>query len=118
MPVYHDSFGLRGLQIAGLWDASDKYLWEFYDQIIKTKDVNREKAIAMSQYFDLQVFKKWDDQRSSMDKHLELMDAAKSELPFTPLKCAKAAKYLHAEEYQSPDFNQMITTIIRLLLPA
>ena len=93
MPVYHDSFGLRGLQIAGLWDASDKYLWEFYDQIIKTKDVNREKAIAMSQYFDLQVFKKWDDQRSSMDKHLELMDAAKSELPFTPLKCAKAAKY-------------------------
>ena len=57
MPVYPDSFGLRGLQIAGLWDASDKYPWEFYNQIIKTKDVDRVKAIAMSQYFDLQVFK-------------------------------------------------------------
>jgi hypothetical protein len=57
MPVYPDSFGLRGLQIAGLWDASDKYPWKFYNQIIKTKDVDRVKAIAMSQYFDLQVFK-------------------------------------------------------------
>ena len=35
MPVYPDSFGLRGLQIAGLWDASDKYPWELYDQIIQ-----------------------------------------------------------------------------------
>lgn len=73
-----DSFGVRGIQLAGLWDAHNPIAWGFYSKIIEMKEVDREKAIAMSRFFDLQLLYKWNDQRSKIEPDLEPIDSVKA----------------------------------------
>lgn len=78
MPVYPDSFGLRGLDLAGLWDADNKYAIEFYDNMVwAAKHGQREMAMQLGHYWDMQLFYKHDDQRSKIDPKLEPLSASK-----------------------------------------
>jgi len=67
----YDYLPISGIDISALWDVNDRYAWDLYSKCIQSKDVDRELSIHNAQYFDEQLFRRYEDKRSGTDPKLE-----------------------------------------------
>lgn len=66
-----------GLEIAALWDNSNTYAKEFFEKSVEIhQQGDRELALAMSSYWDEQVWRHYEDKHSGSDKELEPLQSA------------------------------------------
>ena len=75
------SVEIAGTEIAALWPTSkstqSSFAKLFYDKTVKMHKLGfRTEAIEMSQYFDGQIYRYYQDQRSGSNKELEPLKAA------------------------------------------
>lgn len=68
---HYDYMPIAGLELCALWSARDKYAWDLYGKCIQLKEVDRELSIKNAQYFDEQLFRRYEDKRAGTDPKLE-----------------------------------------------
>jgi hypothetical protein len=69
--AHFDYLPIAGIELSALWDAKDTYAWDLYDKCIQYEGVDRELSINNAQYFDEQLFRRFEDKRSGSDPKLE-----------------------------------------------
>lgn len=69
--AHYDYMPIAGVELSALWDVKDTYAWDLFGKCIQLEGVDRELAIANAQYFDEQLFRRYDDRRSGTDPKLE-----------------------------------------------
>lgn len=68
---HFDYMPIAGVELCASWDINDRYAWDLYGKCIQSKDVDRDISIMNSQYFDEQLFRRYEDRRSGSDPKLE-----------------------------------------------
>lgn len=68
---HHDDLPLAGIEISALWDVKDTYAWDLYSKCIQAQGIDRDVSIHNAQYFDEQLFRRYNDKRSGTNPKLE-----------------------------------------------
>lgn len=69
--AHFDYLPISGVELSALWSVDDKYAWDLFGKCIQLQGVDRELSIRNAQYFDEQLFRRYDDKRAGTDPKLE-----------------------------------------------